>query len=406
MPADAKMFNPTPLPYHRAIVSHLQNTEPGLWSWFASTQRRLQEADVVRLDLLKSTYRLELHAQPKLYELAGAVRERIGLTCSVTLYQAHAVGALNAALAYLPGEAHIILTGPVATVLSENEMRAVLAHELAHFLLYEENDGAYLIALDLLRALAADPATGPVASESARLYGLWTEIYADRWAYHVCDDMKSAIAALIKTETGLSDVSTESYLRQADEILAKAASATNGMTHPESYIRAHSLRLWAEHGGEAEAEIERMIEGGLNLHRLNLLGQARAAHLTRQFLQTLLRPRWYQTEAGLAHAKQFFADFAIPAEMTDDAFLKAELDRADSSLRDYFCYLMLDFATVNRDLGDVALAASIVLARQLGIDKRFAELAHKELTITKKNFAKIDKEAEAILATTKETEAS
>ena len=56
---------------------------------------------------------------------------------------------------------------------------------------------------------------------------------------------------------------------------------------------------------------------------------------------------------------------------------------------------MLDFVTVDRDLGDVALAAAIVLARRLGIDKRFAELAQKELTLGKKAFAKIDKEAEA-----------
>ena len=141
------------MPYHRAVVAHLQAAEPGLWHWFASTRKRLEEADAVRLDLLKSTYRLEPQAQPKLYNLANAVRERIGLTCNVTLYQAQTGIALNAALAYLPGEAHVILAGPLANVLAENELLAVLAHELAHFLLYEESEGAYLVASDLLRAL-------------------------------------------------------------------------------------------------------------------------------------------------------------------------------------------------------------------------------------------------------------
>ncbi len=60
--------------------------------------------------------------------------------------------------------------------------------------------------------------------------------------------------------------------------------------------------------------------------------------------------------------------------------------------------LMLDFVTVDRDLGDVALSAAIVLARRLGIDKRFAELVQKELTLGKKAFAKIDKDAESLLA--------
>jgi Zn-dependent protease with chaperone function len=400
-------LRPVPTPYHHAIVAHLQAAEPGLWSWFASTRKRLEEADAVRLDLLKTTYRLEPQAQPKLYDLANAVRERLGLGCAVTLYQAQTGIALNAALAYLPGEAHVILAGPLTSVLSESELRAVLAHELAHFLLYEESEGAYLVAWDLLRALSADPASGRAASESARLNSLWTEIYADRWAYHVCGDVTAAVAALIKIETGVAEVSAESYLRQADETFAKTSGATENISHPESYLRARALRLWAQQGDQAHAEIERMIEGGLDLHRLDLLGQARAADLTQRFFQLLLSPRWYQTDAVLAHAKRFFADFAIQSSSSSlDASLKSELERGDSSLRDYFCYLMLDFATVDRDLGDVALSASIVLARRLGIDKRFAELAQKELTLGKKAFAKIDKDADAILAKTEAAAAS
>ena len=266
-----------PLPYHRAIVAHLQAAEPGLWRWFASTPKRLDEAEAVRLDLLKSTYRLERETQPKLYELADAVRTRLGLNCAITLYQAQSGNALNAALAYLPGEAHVILSGPMTVVLTENEVRGVLAHELAHFLFFEDNGGAGLIAADLLRALAADPVAGPAASESSRLYTLWTEIYCDRWAHRVSDDVMAAIAALLKIETGLSDVSAESYLRQADEIFTRSGVQADHISHPEPYIRARALRLWAEQGDDAQPEIERMIEGGLNLHRLDLLGQTKAA---------------------------------------------------------------------------------------------------------------------------------
>jgi Zn-dependent protease with chaperone function len=392
--------------YHHRIVAHLRSQEPELWRWFASTQKRLEQADAVRLDLLKSTYRLEPQTQPTLYNLANAVRGGIGLTCSITLYQAQTGNALNASLAYLPGEAHVILAGPLADVLVEEELRAVLAHELAHFLLYEKGQGEYLIASDLLRALSADPAAGSAASESARLFGLWTEIYADHWAYHICQDVTVAVAALIKTTTGISSVSAESYLKQADEVFAKASPATEGISHPEPYVRARALRLWGEQGDAAHAEVERMIEGGLNVNRLDLLGQARAADLTRLFLQSLLSPRWYQTEMALAHAKRFFADFVIQPEVKNEAPLRSELDRGDSSLRDYFCYLMLDFVTVDRDLGDVALSASILQARRLGIDKRFAELVQKELAIGKKAFDKIDKEAEAIVAKTEAVAAS
>jgi Zn-dependent protease with chaperone function len=416
IPTDTTRRSPGPMPYHRAIVSHLRDREPELWNWFASTQKRLEQADAVRLDLLKSTYRLEPQAQPKLYELANAARQRLGLTCDITLYQAQTGNALNAALAYLPGEAHVILAGPLANVLAEPELQAVLAHELAHFLLYEADQGHYLIASDLLRALSADPVAGPAASESFRLYSLWTEVYADRWAHHVCGDVHAAVAALIKIETGLNEVSASSYLRQADEIFAKASETTSGISHPEPYIRARALRLWAEQGEQAQAEIERMIQGGLSLHRLDFLAQVRAADLTERFLQSLLAPRWYHTDTVLGHAKRFFAGFAIHPNsprplgeglgVRDLDVLKTEMDSGDVSLRDYFCYLMLDFATVDRELGDVALSASIVLARRLGIDKRFAELAQKELGIGKKAFGKIDKEAENILAKTEAAEAS
>jgi Zn-dependent protease with chaperone function len=409
-------LQPVPLLYHRAIVGHLRAQEAALWSWFASTRKRLEEADAVRLDLLKSTYRLEPQAQPKLYDLANAVRERVGLSCSVTLYQAQTGQALNAALAFLPGEAHVILAGPLASVLSENELRAVLAHELAHYLLYEDDGGAYLVASDLLRSLSADAATGLTASESARLYSLWTEIYADRWAFHVSGDVTASIAALIKIETGLTEVSAESYLRQADEIFARGHVQTDNISHPETFIRARALRLWAEQGDAAHPEIERMIEGGLNVHRLDLLGQARAADLTRRFLQMLLKPKWFQTEPLLGHAKRFFADFTVDDDVASGAAPSppaplplstgGEGSNGDGSLRDYLCYLLLDFTTVDRELGDVALSAAIVLARRLGIDKRFAELAQKELALGKKAFAKIDKDAEAILARTEAAHAS
>ena len=53
--------------------------------------------------------------------------------------------------------------------------------------------------------------------------------------------------------------------------------------------------------------------------------------------------------------------------------------QGDATLRDYFCYVMLDFVTVDRDLGDVALAAALVWSRRLNLKERFADLAQKEL---------------------------
>lgn len=390
--------SPNPLPYHRAVVEHLRGTEPALWNWFTTSRQGATEADAVRLDLLKSTYRLDRETQPKLHGLADSVRERMKLTCGVALYQSQLGTESNAALAYLPNEAHIIFSGSLTSALSETELRALLAHELGHFALYELNANEFLIASDLLRALAIDPAAGPVASESARLFRLWTELYADRWACHVCEDANAAIAVLLKTTTGLADVNADSYLKQAEEIFAKGTAATAEVTHPEPYIRARALRLWVEKGDEAQPEIERMIAGGLNLHQLDLLGQRRAADLTRWFLQALLAPPWFRSEAVIGHTRRFFPDFAVGSTVPNDNVLTRELDGCDASLHDYLIYLTLDFLTADRDLGDPAIAAALVLARKLGFAMRFAELVQKELGLGKKAFAKLDRDADSLLA--------
>jgi Zn-dependent protease with chaperone function len=398
------MPTPEPLPYHRAIVQHFQSQEPGLWKWFASTRKRNEGADAVRLDLLKSTYRLELALHPKLYEPAAELCHRMGLRCPITLYQAQTGASLNAALAYVPGEIHVVLAGPLAELLSSQELRAVLAHELAHFLLFDQWQGDFFIAAELLRSLGADASVGPAYLESDRLYHLWTEVYADRWACHLCDDSMAAISALIKIATGLSDVSADSYLRQAEEIFAKSRPKANQLTHPEPYIRARALRLWSLQGNVAHEEIERMIEGPMHMAQLDVLGQKKLADWTREFLQVVLAPAWLQTEATLGHAKRFFADFQPDSGTLDEALWREYLDQADVSLRDYFCYLMLDFVTVDREISEVALASALVLSRRLNMKERFAEIAPKELSLGKKAFAKIDKEAETLLAKTEAAE--
>ena len=96
---------------------YLKKEEPELWQWFSSNRVRQEHAEAVRLDLLKSTYRLEAASQPQLYGLAEEVLGKLQLEAPVTFYQAQSGGGLNAALAYLPGEVHIIFVGSVLNAL-------------------------------------------------------------------------------------------------------------------------------------------------------------------------------------------------------------------------------------------------------------------------------------------------
>lgn len=382
---------PEPLAYHRDVVAHLRDTERELWQWASSTEARASEAEELRTAMLKSNYRLDATAHPDLAQRCAAMAARLGVTAPVTMYQAQGGLGMNAALVHVPGEAHVVFAGQILEKLVGAELDAVLAHELAHQRLWEMDGGAFLTADRLLLSAANDPRAAASHAQTARRFRLYTEVFADRGALVGCGDLHAAVAALVKTETGLTTVSGEGYLRQAEEIFARGAAKTDGIEHPETFIRARALRLWAEGDASLDAWLARTIEGPLALDELDLVGQRRTEQLTRRFLAELLRPRWFQSAAALAHARAFFPDFT-PGVAADDA-LVADLATDDKATREYWLYLLLDFAAVDRELEDVPLAAAIVWARRLDMLEAFEKLALKELGLPKRQFNKLKKEA-------------
>ena len=378
------------------MVEYLKTQEPELWRWFASTQAQADYAESLRGELLKTTYRLDADAHPELYEQAKEACARLALDVPVTLYQSTQSGELNAALFHLPGEAHVVLCGPLLTLLNAMEMQSVLGHELAHYHLWTREEGDFLVADRLIVAQASDPRAEASHLQTARRYRLYTEVFADRGALQATDDLHATVGALVKVQTGLATASAASYLRQADEIFARDEARTEGVSHPEAFIRARALRLWSESDPALDAALTAMLEGPLAVDELDLPGQVRLSHLTRRWLGQVLRPKWFQTAAALAHAKAFFDDFQ-PAMEPDDALL-AELRFTDAKTREYFAFLLLDFAVVDRELEDLPLAAAWVWSQRLEIDGIFDKLVTKELKMKPREWNKLKKDAPKLLA--------
>lgn len=383
-----------PLPYQQVLAEYLRTEEPETWAWFDSAEVKSEFAENLRVELLKQTYRLDPAAYPELFAALGDAQARLGITAPVTIYQAQSNQQLNAALYHLPGEAHIVLEGAVLQLLSPAELRAVLGHELAHYQLWNST-GQMLLADRVLQAMAADPRAQPSHFESHRLMRLYTEIYADRGSLRVTGDPTVVISALVKLATGLSQIDPASYVRQAEEIFARAKVKTEGVSHPEAFIRARAIMLWAENAPNVEQEIVRMIEGERSLDKLDLLGQQRLTALTRRWLQLFLRPAWIRTDAVRGQARLFFPDFDFAMEGHRDDALLDELRDASTSIRDYFCYLLLDFAAVDPELEMEPLKAAFVLASDLGWDERLEALAVKELKVKKREAQKLRAEARA-----------
>ena len=389
-----------PLPYHLELREYLKSEERALWNWFSSAQSKADYTEKLKLELLKSSYRLDADAHPELNESLKEAKASLQLDIPVTLYQAQQSPQLNATLFYIPGEGHIVFSGPVFTLLNGAEIKCVIAHELAHYHLWQRDGGEFHIADRLVHAVANDPRSTSSHEQTARRYQLYTEIFADRGSLQVSADANPVISSLVKMETGLTQVSAASYLKQGEEIFANGNVATDGVSHPEAFIRARALSLWQQQAPEASEQIQQMIEGAGTLDDLDLLGQKRVTATTRELLGTLLRPKWFQTPATLAHAKSFFPDFES-ANGTNAAPV-VDLKLRDGKLREYLCYVLLDFAQVDPELEEAPLAAAWQLAQQYKLDEQFEKLAVKELKMRTRDWRRLQERAAEILAKAEE----
>jgi hypothetical protein len=143
-----------------------------------------------------------------------------------------------------------------------------------------------------------------------------------------------------------------------------------------------------------------MIEGEPALDKLDLIAQQRFTALTRRWLQLFLRPSWFHTDAIRGQARLFFADFDFPSGDHRDLPLLEELRSASVSVRNYFCYLLLDFANVDPELELEPVRAAFALASELGWDDRFESLVVKELKLKKREAQQIRAAARAAVTAT------
>lgn len=385
-----------PLPYHLRLRDYLRSEHEELFQWFRSTEAQSDYRESVELQLLKTTYRMEREGHESHYKLVDEVVAALGLHHPVTLYQAQNSGREQAFLYFTPGHGHVVFGGRMLEILTPEELRALIGHELAHFKLWTEDEGAFFTVDRLIATIANEPRATPSHEESARLWQLYTEIYADRGSAVVSGDANAAASTLLKAFTGLDSVDPDSYRRQADDVFSREEVSTEGWTHPELYIRVRALSLWEKQEDGMEEEVARMIEGRPVLERLDLLAQRELQEGTRQFLRYHLRHSWMRSEKVLAHAGLFFPS-GIEEPLQQLNGLRDQWLWGDEKLQDYFCYLLLDFAVIDPELDQNALAAAFLTAEELEIGDRFEDVARKELKLRKRDTTKLREEAPKML---------
>jgi hypothetical protein len=282
----------------------------------------------------------------------------------------------------------VAFSGPLLDLLGDDELAAVVGHELAHHVLWTAREGRYLVADRLLDALASDAASPPSYPETARRYLLATELYADRGAFVACGDLHTAVSALVKVATGLREVDAAAYLRQGER--ADPASGSRGHGHPETVLRAWALGRWNLRPAEGDAAAATLLTPALDLDSLDILDRAVLEGVTRGLLQDVLADSWWRTEAVVAQAREYFADLdAVPGAGSAPAWgtptagePRVVPDRATPSTRRYLGYVLLDLVTADPDLdAEEATRRALTLAQRVGVGTELAEVARAELSL-------------------------
>jgi hypothetical protein len=305
------------------------------------------------------------------------------LDAELEFFQVH--GVANAGYVHQAGTAVVLFEGELLERLDQDELTAVIGHELAHRLLWEADDGAYLAVDRLLDAAAGDARTPQQYLETHRRWGLATELYADRGALTACGDLSTTLRALLKLQTGLSTADPDAYLRQADEV--DLSTGSRGTTHPEGVARAWALKNWL-----AGEDMESLITGPVDIDAPDLLDTVLLRDLSREFAASIAHTEGLRTDTVATFAAGFADppgplgvpgpdrlrfDEPLAVRPVDGAPLPRPRQLVEATKR-YLCYLLLDLATADPETGDAGLVASMVIARRAGLTA-YDDLADDEL---------------------------
>jgi len=112
-----------------------------------------------------------------------------------------------------------------------------------------------------------------------------------------------ALAAM----TGLSVANTSKHLqalRQAGLVVARKEGLRvyYSLAGDDVVALVSALRAVAE---RRVAEVERLVEGVVEIDALDLVQQRALTRTTRRLLDTIVEPEWMRTDAVLAHARRF-----------------------------------------------------------------------------------------------------
>jgi hypothetical protein len=374
-----------PFPFHSDLRDYFKKQDK-TWSWFSQEKVKAEQQEAYKTDLLKNSYRIEPETEPKVYEILNTAKDRLGIIIPITIYQSQTIDGNNAGVVFFEKEAHIILSGTILKLLNDDELLVLFGHELSHILLFNLENGDFEVTNRIINTIASDPNSELFYYETARLYQLYTELFCDLGGLKVSGSLETTIETLVKLNTGLEKVSAQSYLKQANEILERIQKGSDGETHPENFIRAKSLEIFQNDNANFYSRTENIISGEIDLHQLNLFTKKLVFEVTNELISLILKPKWTQSEYCIALFKQYFANTDRKNDVVIDKAFKLKIENSKKNLKEYYAYVMLDFALCDTDLKEAFIGHILDISEQLGLEDHMKTILKKELNLTEKTY--------------------
>lgn len=379
-----------PFSYQIKLRDHFKQ-KPKLWDWFHDDKNRETQFEEWKKNLLKDSYRLTPESHPELYATLNEIKEKMEIPIPVILYQEQLSYQNNVGIMFQQDEAHIIISGNILKVLDHDELKAVLCHELYHYYLFEIEQKDYEITDRIITSISNDERSTDIYLTSGKLFKLYTELYCDRGAYNVMQSVDPVISSLVKLNTGIDKVNVASYLTQADEIL-KSEEETKKSSHPETFIRAKALELWSKKTEGYEETIDKFIQPKIEYEKLNIFSQEELQKLTSQLIKIILKPNWNKSDRANNLAKSYFPNLNFAENVDTEEVFDSILLVGDSTKK-YLSYILLDFALVDPDQGNIPLGYALEIAEQAGMVNTFKTVIKKEIKLTERKFRDLKEDA-------------
>lgn len=378
-------------PYHTQLRDYFREKKK-VWDFFASESNRKEQLEQFKLDLLKQTYKFDPESEKLVYDLFEKACTLLGIqNIKPFFYQATYNEDTNANVVLLEDEIHIVFSGAMLKLLGEDELLSVIAHEVGHIWFNLTQNRDFEVCDRIVLAIAnSSNQTDMAYYHSARFYRLYTELLCDRAAMEVCGSPDAVIRALVKSATGLENIQVSSYLKQAEELFKHARDlSSDGLSHPEMFIRVQALQWYAENKETADEKISTIIQGKKGLEMLDVFDQKVLSDLSHSILQLYLKPSWFRTTLILSHARQFFPDFAVKESLLLEDELLNVLEKQAPSVKEYLAYLLYDFVHLDPDLEEVPQGWAFEFAEAILVKDEFDALMKKETGFSEKKIKQL-----------------